>query len=78
MQTLTHEEELSMRKKAFKQLKPGMLFDLGGEGHFIVIACRKDGADVVELDEKNRQRIVDRAVTSVTYLSFDEMSCLNV
>jgi len=78
MRTLTHEEELAMRKTAFKKLKPGMLFDLGGERYFIVLECDKDGADVVELDEKNRQRIVRDVGLSTSYLSFDEMSCLNV
>jgi hypothetical protein len=84
MRTLTHEEELAMRKTAFKKLKPGILFDLSGERHFIVVTCDKGGADVVELDEKNRLRIVrdgigtDSVAVSVSYLSFDEMSCLNV
>ena len=85
MRTLTHEEELAMRKADFEKLCPFCLFDLSSERYFIVVrrihprsSWEKRAVLVVELTPENRKKILFGKKVEHTVLRFDEMSCLNV
>lgn len=82
LKLLTEQEELELRREAFKQLRKGSLFVAGyPQKHYIVVSKKKRELEVIVLDRVMLNRIVtgeecdDRSIRNV---GFTDLSCLNV
>lgn len=79
IRVLSKEEEIAHRKENFGKLSPGCLFNLAKERYFIAIRkIDEQSWEVIKLDERNRQSIINDQPCKRSTLSFDQMVCLNV
>jgi hypothetical protein len=78
LKVLTKEEELASRTERFAQLRPGMLFDLGGRRYFIAARKRGRAVEAIELDPANIGRILRGQACAPARLHFDDLDCLNL
>lgn len=79
LRLLTPKEELASRKKNFAKIREGILFDLGGEKHFLAVKKVDDQTwEVVEFNKGNRLLIIGGQKPKHSILSFDQTRCLNV
>jgi len=76
---LSPEEALAQRREEFGKIHESTLFDLGRKRAFLAVRKRDAKSwEVVELNEYNRNRIIEGKKAKQSVLSFDQMDALNV
>ncbi len=84
---LSNKEELARRRKKFKQIRQGLLFDCRGAEYFLAVdKVGEKEWNVIALTDENREAIIsswspgsNRAYPpQLTKLHFDQMSGLNL
>ena len=79
MKVLTEEEELAHRRESFRKLSPACLFNLGQKRYFIAVRKLDEQSwEVIELDERCRESIINGQSCETLTLSFEQMACLNI
>jgi len=87
IKTISNEEELNRRKKKFKKIKQGTLFNfskLDSNGKtfqaYFIAACKpiQGSCRVIELTPYNMEMIIERLPCQESCISFNQMKCLNI
>ncbi len=80
LRVISKEEELENRKRDFKNLEKGSLFNLSNRKYYITVKKdeKNNSVTVVELNKDNIKNILDGKAVKYKALSFENMCCLNL